>query len=104
MSCGLVQYSDRIHSAQEQTREERIWEKVSSRRARMVGRSLGLVSMISRTKKTTSSAELLLVSPCMSPRQWLQLWLCIHGRCQENSVPQLEYFSSPDLLPTDCHA
>ncbi len=64
MSCGLVQYSDRIHRAQEQTREERICEKVSSRRARMVGRSLGLVSMISRTKNTTSSAELLLVSPC----------------------------------------
>ena len=66
MSWGLVQYSDRIHRAQEQTREDLIWLKVSSRRARMVGRSLGFVSMISLTKNTTSRAELLLVSPCIS--------------------------------------
>ena len=81
MSCGLVQYSDRIHSAQEQTREERIWEKVSSRRARMVGRSLGLVSMISRTKKTTSSAELLLVSPCTISDSYFRHKCNIHEQC-----------------------
>ena len=52
MSSTEVEYSERIQSAQEQTREERICEKVSIRRSRIVGRSFGLVSMISRTKNT----------------------------------------------------
>lgn len=52
MSSTEVEYSERIQRAHEQTREERIWEKVSMSRSRMVGRSFGLVSMISRTKNT----------------------------------------------------
>lgn len=52
MSSTELEYSERIQRAQEQTRDERIWEKVSISRSKMVGRSLGLVSMISRTKNT----------------------------------------------------
>lgn len=57
------QYSPMIQSAQAQTRAERIWEKVSRRRVTIDSRSFGLVSMISRTKKTTSRAEAVLLSP-----------------------------------------
>ena len=63
MSALEAQYSPMIQSAQEQTREERISLKLSSSRARMVGRSLEFVSMISRTKNTTSSALAVFVSP-----------------------------------------
>lgn len=57
MSSTEVEYSDRIQSAQEQTREERICEKVSMSRSRIVGRSFGFVSMISRTKNTCRSHD-----------------------------------------------
>lgn len=63
MSAWDVQYSPTIHRAQEHTREERISLKLSRSRARTVGRSLGFVSMTSRTKKTTSSALAVFVSP-----------------------------------------
>ena len=44
MSWGEVQYSDRIHSAQEHTRLERICPNVSSSRSSTTPRSFGLVS------------------------------------------------------------
>ncbi len=56
MSAGLLQYSPMIHRAEEQTLEDRISLKLSSKRARMMDRSDAFVSMISRTKKITSRA------------------------------------------------
>jgi hypothetical protein len=55
MSSTFVEYSEMIHIAQEHTREDLIWGKASSRRVRMVSRSFGFVSMISRTKKTCAT-------------------------------------------------
>lgn len=56
IAAGVSQYSPMIHSADEHTLEERISLKLSSSLARMMGRNCLLVSMISRTKNTTSSA------------------------------------------------
>ena len=56
MSAGVSQYSPMIHKADEQTRDDLISLKLSKSRARMMERSCVLVSMISRTKKTTSKA------------------------------------------------
>lgn len=53
---GASQYSPMIHSADEQTLEDRISLKLSKSRASIIGRSCLFVSMISRTKNITSRA------------------------------------------------
>ncbi len=63
MSVMEVQYSPMIHRADEHTLEDRISLKLSSKRKRMMLRSWALVSMISRTKNTTSRALAVLKSP-----------------------------------------
>ena len=56
ISSGLSQYSPMIQSADEQTLEDLISLKVSNSLASMMERSRTFVSIISRTKNTTSSA------------------------------------------------
>ena len=69
MTCSKWQLS--ANGPMQRTRLERIWVKLSSRRARMAGRSFSFVSTISRTKKMTSSAEAVLVSPRKSMSSWM---------------------------------
>lgn len=63
ISGMVLQYSPMIHKAEEQTLDDRISLKLSSSRSRMTSRSWELVSMISLTKNTTSSALAVLKSP-----------------------------------------